>query len=100
MDVQVGRVEAEKSFDQVAVQVVAPAGFAATVEPSKAAMVVTGAKKEVEKLENENLVLIADATGLTEGKHELALQGVFGGNVRVLKTYPEKVKVILVKKNG
>lgn len=97
VDVKVGAVQAERTFDHVSVKVIAPNGFAATVEPSQAAMVLAGPRHEMEKLESANLVLIADATSLGEGRHEIQLQGTFGDEVRLIKTFPEKVKAHLVK---
>ena len=100
VSVKVKVVKIEKTFADINVTVLAPTGYAATVEPSKAKATVRGPSSAIRALENRNLSLIADARSIPGGKHQLLLQADLGQNVEVVRTEPRTVTVTLVTTDG
>lgn len=100
VDLKVDVVREEKRYNRVGIKVLAPDGFAATVQPSRASVVLTASVKELEKLSATTLTLVADGRELSGGRHEVPLRGEFGQGVKIIKTVPEKVKIMLVKQDG
>ena len=101
VDVQVEQIRETRTFDSVPVRVFAPNGYAATISPARAMVVLSGPADQIRNLGSSEIFLIADARVLTEGKHRLALTGDFGPNVRVERTVPEEVSVtIMTRQNG
>jgi YbbR domain-containing protein len=100
VDIRVGPVRTERTFDNVGIKVLGADGYAATVEPSRASLVLSGPAEEIKALSVASIALIADGRSLPPGRHKLALTGEFGQGVRIIKTVPAEVTVNLVKKNG
>lgn len=96
-DVQVGPIPAEKTFDKLNVHLVAPYGFAGTVEPTRVKAVLVGAKEDLDKLDAVGIELRAECQDLTEGKHQLELKATLPNGVFLGSTEPKKVTVNLVK---
>lgn len=88
---------AKQNYEKVNIKIISPSGYAATVEPSKANVVLVGAKDDLELLKATKVDLIADSQGLKEGKHEVGLRADLPPGVKILSTEPEKVLVILRK---
>jgi len=96
-DVSVVPIPAEKSFEKVSVRILAPNGFAGTVEPTRVKAVLVGPKDRIEKLEVGDIELRADCQALGEGKHQMELTGNLPPGVALSATEPKKVSVNLVK---
>jgi YbbR domain-containing protein len=99
-DISISPIPMQKTFSSLDVEVLAPEGFAATVEPSRATVVVEGPTNIIKNISREGVHLIADARKLPGGKHELALQSDFPDEVKVLRTDPPVVWVIVEAPNS
>lgn len=93
----VTEIPAEKSFDNINVQVVAPHGFAASVQPTKAKVTLGGPAPQLDAIDPKGLIVRADARSLSEGKSELPLEADLPAGVSVVETKPKRVTVTLVK---
>lgn len=100
VEVLISAIPAEATFENVNVQVVAPHGFAASVQPSRVKTVLGGPAPVLERLESKSLVLRADARRMAEGKFELPLEADLPAGVSIIETKPKTVTVTLVKQNG
>jgi YbbR domain-containing protein len=100
VDIKVGPVRVERTFDNVGIKVLAADGYAATVEPSRATLILSGPADEIKSLNVAGISLIADGRSLPPGRHKVALSGEFGHGVRIIKTVPAEVTVNMVTKNG
>ncbi len=98
VEVQVGYIPAERTFEKVNIKVVAPYGYAGTVEPSRVKCTVSGTKENLEKLDIGAIQLQADGRELVEGRHEVAPSATLPDGIRLLAIDPKKVTVHLVKK--
>ena len=63
-------------------------------------MVLSGPEQVMTKLGAGDVKLIADAIKLSEGRYELTLEARLPPDVKLVKTVPERVTVILVGKHG
>ncbi len=97
IDIKIGLVPAEKSFDNVDVKVLAPEGYAATVVPSMVKVQLAGEKTVLDGLDAANLRLIADGTKLEPGKHAVSLSADLPSGLKIIKTTPAQVELTLVK---
>lgn len=97
IDIKVSLVPAERSIENVDVKVLAPEGYAATVEPSKVDVQIAGEKAALESLDAESLKLIADGTQLEPGKHAVTLSGELPTGLKIIKTSPAQVELTLIK---
>lgn len=93
-------IMADKTLEHVPVKVIAPPGFAATVEPSSVSAVISGPSDALGSISQSQLELSADGRNLEEGKHELNLTAVMPQGVNLVRTEPGKVILQMVKKNG
>jgi len=96
-ELRVGIIPAEKSFDKVSVKVLAPDGFAGTVEPTRVKVTLVGPKESLEKLSSGAIQLQADGRELEEGKHQVECKAELADGVTLYSTEPKKVNVYLVK---
>ena len=92
-------IQAERVVDGVNLSVIAPPGFAGSVEPSKIKVTLTGPARSLEALPLDAINLVADARLLGEGRHEIEVSGDLPVGIAVLETKPKKVTVTLVKRN-
>ncbi len=97
VEVLVSPIPGEKSFEKVSVRVLAPHGFAGTVEPSKVKVKLAGPKEALDKLTSASIELQADGRELTEGRHEVPVVGSLPPGVSVYSSEPKQVTVNLVK---
>ena len=93
-------IEAVRTFEGMSVRVLAPHGFAATVQPSKVRVVVTGPEKVLGAVKEKDLTLIADGRAFQEGSYAVKLGGELPPGVEIVETVPEKVSINLVTTNG
>ncbi len=100
VEVAMSEIQAVKSFKGVNVKVVAPYGFAASVEPSKVEAVLTGPSSVLDRLDGSSISLVADGSLLGPGSHRVPLGGTLPGGVSVMETKPDKVNLTLVKSDG
>lgn len=95
VDVKVNEVPQERTISAVNVQVLAPSGFAATVQPTKATAVIGGPPSMLQELAADSFSLTADGRGLGEGRHSVPLTADLPKGVSIIKTNPAKVAVFL-----
>lgn len=98
--IDVMKVDYQQSFEPVNISLVAPYGFAGTVEPSRARVTLAGEQTLISALSAKSLEVHADARGLEEGTHQLSLKGKFPEGIFLLSSEPELVQVKLRKKGG
>ncbi len=84
-------------FEKVNIKLIAPNGYAGTVEPSKADVILIGPKSDLELLKSTKVELIADTRTVRKGKHEVGLRAELPEGVKILSVEPEKVTVNLTK---
>lgn len=96
-EVRVSPIPAERTFERLNVQVLAPYGFAGTVEPSRVKVTLAGPKQTLESLDPGAIQLQADGRELKGGRHELDISAVLPEGMSILSTEPKKVTVNLVK---
>lgn len=104
IDLAVSPILTDKIFQNVRVVVKAPAGFAASVMPTRTQAILTGDEKAVNSVSELTLQAVADLSGfaLPEGKRfiekiNLTVPDLPRG-VRLLATNPQQVEVTLVRK--
>ena len=96
----------EKTFIDVSVRVVAPDGYAASVEPSKVLVKLHGPKNAVGVIQEFPFSLIADARNLissdvnSDGTFDVVLTHELGKDISVVETLPSRVTVKLVANNS
>lgn len=99
----------EKTFNDVAVQVLAPDGYAASVEPSKVLVRLHGPKNSILNIQELPFSLVADARNLiavdpsgsnSGGSFDVVLTHQFGKEVSIVETVPKNVRVNLVASDG
>ncbi len=100
VELRVTPIPAEKTFSRAAVKVLAPSGYAASVEPSTVEVTLGGPANSLEELKGSSLELVADSSALGAGRHEVGLSIRNLPGVSVVRTKPSKVGVTLVKKEG
>ncbi len=89
-----------RTFQNVRVRVLAPAGMAVTAEPSVASIELRGPQKEVEALRVEGLQLTADARAFGIGEHSINLVADLPKGVELKRLNPTAALVRVVAKNG
>lgn len=92
-------IQAERVIEGINISVVAPPGFAGSVDSSKIKVTLTGPARALDALPVEAINLVADARLLSEGRHEVEISGELPEGIAVLETKPKKVIVTLVKRN-
>src|SRR4029078_9738318 len=97
VEVRVSPIPAEKTFDKLNVRLLAPYGFAGTVEPSRVKATLGGPKEALNQLVPSTIELEADARNLSEGRHEVELTSALTEGFVVIGTEPRKVTVNLIK---
>lgn len=95
VDVKVSEEPKQKSLSNVNVKVLAPAGFAATVQPTRASVVLSGPPSKLGAITGTGISLSADGRNLGVGRHSVSLTAELPEGVKILKTMPAKVTVIL-----
>ncbi|MFN8389676.1 MAG: CdaR family protein [Bdellovibrionota bacterium] len=96
-EVRVSPIPAERAFEKVNVRVLAPYGYAGTVEPSRVKATLGGPKEALSQLSANGIELEADARALSEGKHEVDLTAELPKGLVIVATEPKKVTVNLIK---
>mgnify|MGYP001247303500 CR=1 FL=1 len=96
LDIDVQPAIEEKTLHKVRVVVEAPAGFAASGEPSTAKLVLEGPQLIIATLKPGDVTLRAVASSLGAGNHEVTLQAQVPDGVTVKRIEPEKIKVQIV----
>ncbi|OVE79960.1 hypothetical protein BVY02_01810 [bacterium J17] len=100
VDLVITPIPLEKSFKKINVTVLAPPGYAATVEPSKVNVTLSGPPNELVALAKSEINLVADGRDLGEGKHIIEITGDLPEGVKIIRTEPKSVNVTLVTTNG
>ncbi len=95
----VNAIEARKEIENLNVTVLAPAGFAATAQPSRVKVVLAGPKLSIAQVSRSQIELLVDARSLSPGKHLVAVTGKLPDKVRIIKTEPKNVEVSLASSN-
>lgn len=98
--VEISPILAEKNISGVPIDLIFPAGFAATVEPSKARLTIGGPAEMLDQLDVGKIKLTADARDLNSGKHRVSLSAALPGGMKVIRIEPAEVTVNLVAGNG
>lgn len=98
--VTVNPVQAQATFDRINVRLLAPYGYAGTVEPSRVRVILAGPPEVLSDLTSQRLELRADARSLNEGKFQVRLKGELPQGVSILTTDPDYVTVQLMKQRG
>ena len=98
--VEVMKIENQSTFEPVNIKLLSPYGFAGTVEPSRAKVVLAGAPELLSGLSAKNLEVQADARNLSEGSHQIKLKGEFPQGVFMVSSDPEFVLIKLKKKGS
>lgn len=93
VDLQIEPIPLQKTLHDVDIEVVAPSGVAASVHPSRVKVTVEGPTETVKSLGKDEIKLVADARGLSSGKHEVEPLGSLPRDVRILKIEPARVSV-------
>jgi hypothetical protein len=93
VEVKISPILAERTLENVLVSLVAPAGVAATVSPTRVRAVVTGEESLIAGIQPADGRFEAVLDGLGPGTHELELHPRFADGVEVLRTEPETVTV-------
>lgn len=97
VEVKVSPKLGERTVEGVRVKISSPNGVAATVEPSKVRVVVTGDPAVLGPLSDKDIEVTMHTEGLQEGVHDLPVSGICPNGVRFLRAIPERVSVKLVK---
>jgi len=100
VEVEVIAIEQTRKFEKLSLKVLAPPGFAATVEPTRVDVEIAGREGVVKNLEPKMITLEADGRNLPEGRHQVAVSATLPNGVEVIRTVPEKVSVNLIARNG
>ena len=100
ISVSVAVTPIQKDYRGVRVKVLAPPGYAATVEPPKVQLRLSGPDSEISAIQGSSIELFADGRKLTGGRHLVQLSGAFPEGVKILYTRPERVIINLVTTDG
>ena len=92
-------IAAQASFEKVNVKLLAPYGFAGTVEPSRVRVTLAGTPELLAGLNSTRLDIRADARSLGEGRYQLRLKGELPEGISIIMTEPELVAVQLVRQS-
>lgn len=98
VEIKVTPISEDKTFDKVDVQVTAPEGSAASFEPGRVKVTVSGPSSLIRGLEKGQIQLIVEARNLKEGRYELPLVVHLPPEITLVKTEPATVVVYLVPK--
>ncbi|MCC6221735.1 MAG: YbbR-like domain-containing protein [Deltaproteobacteria bacterium] len=100
VEVSVVPIEQERTINNVSVTVVAPKGFAASVEPSSVSVTLNGPVNLLDSIGGQPLKVVADGSQFNGGSHEVSLSGNFPPAVKLVRTDPKKVRIKLVSTHG
>lgn len=96
LDVQIAAIKSERRFKSMNIEVLAPKGFAATLEPSRAQVTVVGPKGLLNNLSESEIRLVADGRELEEGKHDVLLEARLPKGLSLLEAKPATATITLV----
>lgn len=94
--VNVSPIDVDKQFDNLPVTVLAPAGYAASAEPSKIGLTVTGSSDVMDRLTRDQIQVTADARGNITGTRKVRPTVILPAGARSQQTDPEEITVTLV----
>jgi YbbR domain-containing protein len=84
-----------REFDDLKVEAKAPNGFQAMFAPGQVTVRVIGLQEVVERVRNDEIVVLLDLDGLSEGTHELEPRVVVPDDIEVEAVIPYKIRVII-----
>lgn len=90
----------EKLFKGLGLGLQAPAGFAASAEPSKVDVFVSGPAMRLSGLNPEDIKLSVDAQSLKTGNHLLPVDVSLPDGFELVRTYPAQVKITVFSSDG
>lgn len=93
--IEISPIPQQRVFEELQVQVLAPKGYAASLESSKASIVLGGPQEVIEAIVAEELQLTADARSLKSGTHKVVISANVPDKVTILSTEPARVEVRL-----
>lgn len=99
VEVKVSPIITERTFRRAPVTVVSPPKLAAAVQPATVDVVLSGPDAEVNRINEADFKVVADASKLSEGTHRLALEAELPTDVEIVRTVPEMVTVTLAGEN-
>lgn len=101
VDVIIVPKQSTKSFDDVRVRLLAPKGYAATVEGStKARVMLSGPQKVLDELSLERLELVIDASTLGAGYHKVPITGTFPEGITLVEVWPKTLGITIRGEDG
>lgn len=96
VEVKVAPILSDRVFSKVTVNVMAPEGYAATVEPSSVKVTVSGTQNLLDKLSEKEIHLMVDARTLSAGKVMITPEEKLPNGLRIVEMNPKKVALTLV----
>jgi hypothetical protein len=101
VDVIIVPKQAKRQFEEVRVRLLAPKGYAATIEGStKAKVTLSGPQKILDEISLERLELSVDATQLGAGFYQVPITGTFPEGVSLLEVWPKSLGITIRGENG
>lgn len=98
--VEIEEIPMEKEYNEVAVKLLTPDGYASTIDPSRVKVVLSGPEAKLNDILSEDLQPVADLRELSAGRHSVALTAELPDGVRIERTVPENVVVIMRNEHG
>lgn len=96
VEVEVEPIVEQKVFSNLNITVLAPQGYAATVEPSKANLTLTGPTNIISELKASDIKIFADARELSAGKHSLKINANLPDQVSIISSDPSEIALTVV----
>ncbi len=100
VEVVVSVIMDEREYSQVTPSVLAPAGLAASVEPSRVRAKISGPKHLLQQLNAGDLQIIADGQAFKPGKYMVDLKANLPEGVELISLEPAQVNMIVVAKTA
>lgn len=95
-DVKISPIVKERDIKSLRLKALAPEGYAASVEPGRISITVSGPASKIDGLTRETIEVIADGRELGEGVHEVDVVAKLPKGVRIKSTNPAEVRLTLV----
>lgn len=96
VEVEIQKVQQEREFKDIGVEVLGPPGMAASADLTRAEIIVSGTDQRLKEVTPASLQLQADARSLGVGKHRIELSGKLPNDVYFVRALPESVTVTVV----
>lgn len=97
VEIRVSQKLGERTMENIRVRLRDANGYAATIEPSRVKVVLSGAPEILQTLQEKDIDLMANGSSLTKGSHEVSLTANLPPGARLLRTIPETVTVNLIR---